>query len=130
MVAPLASFAVSAAMGLAKGVIDQVGSSGQPKSLDAKTLDAKTLDSKLLDPKAKKAADDFETMFLEQMVDRLFSTAGEGGPLGEAGPGAGVYKSMLAKEYAGMIAKSGGVGLSDHVYGEILKLQEGGGRVG
>ncbi len=120
MVAPLASFAVSAAMGLAKGVIDQVGSSGQPKSHDSKPLD----------PKAKKAADDFETMFLEQMVDRLFSTAGEGGPLGEAGPGAGVYKSMLAKEYAGMIAKSGGVGLSDQVYGEILKLQEGGGRVG
>ena len=46
------------------------------------------------------------------------------GPLGDNGMGGGVYRSMLAKEYAGTIAKSGGVGIADQVYREILKMQE------
>jgi Rod binding domain-containing protein len=33
---------------------------------------------------------------------------------------------MLVKEYAGSIAKSGGVGIADQIYREIIKLQEGG----
>ena len=73
--------------------------------------------------KALKTAQDFETMFLEQTLDRVFASSGEG-PLGDNGTGGGVYRSMLAKEYAGSIAKSGGVGIADQVYREILKMQE------
>ncbi|HYF55239.1 MAG TPA: rod-binding protein [Salinarimonas sp.] len=122
MVAPLANLAIKGALSLA-GAIGR--DAGPTKALDR--LDAK------LDPKAEKArktADDFETMFLEQMLDRMVASAGEDGPLGENGTGGGVYRSMLVKEYAGSIGKAGGVGLSSQIYGEILKLQEGGAHVG
>ena len=74
--------------------------------------------------KAKKTAQEFETMFLEQTLERVFASSGTEGPLGDNGTGGAVYRSMLVKEYAGNIARSGGVGIADQVYGEILKLQE------
>ena len=102
MPAPLAPFLVSAAAGLAKSALG-----GAP------------------DPKAKKTAEDFEAMFLEQSLDRMFSSIGEDGPMGENGTGGPIYRSMLVKEYAGNIVKSGGVGIAAQVYQEILRLQEG-----
>ena len=80
-----------------------------------------------LDPSAKKAlktAQDFEAMFLEQTLDRVFSSSGTEGPLGDNGTGGAVYRSMLVKEYAGSIVKSGGVGIASQIYNEMLKLQE------
>jgi Rod binding domain-containing protein len=74
--------------------------------------------------KARKTAQDFESMFLEQTFERLFATGGPDGPLGDNGAGGEVYRSMLVKEYAGNVAKSGGVGIADQVYREILKMQE------
>ena len=117
MPAPLAGFAVSAALGLAGGLAERLAGAAEPPRESR-------------DPKALKAAGEFEAMFLEQMLERVFASGGQGGPMAEAGPGAGIYQSMMVKEYAGMIARSGGVGLSDQIYGEILKLQEGGSHVG
>lgn len=74
--------------------------------------------------KARETAREFEAMMLEEMLGRVFESVGDVGFFGEAGPGAGMYRSMLVKEYSGMIAKSGGVGFADQVYAEILKLQE------
>ena len=74
--------------------------------------------------KARKTAQEFETMFLEHTLDRLFQSEAAEGPLGDNGTGGEVYRSMLAKEYAGSIAKRGGVGIADQVYREILKMQE------
>lgn len=70
-------------------------------------------------------ADDFETMFLEQMLNRVFAAGGEEGMLAEAGPGAEAYRSMMVSEYAKLVTKSGGIGLSDQIYRELLKMQEG-----
>ena len=75
--------------------------------------------------KAKKTAQDFETMFLEQTLERVFASSGTEGPLGDNGTGGAVYRSMLVKEYAGGIAKPGGVGIASQIYRELLKLQEG-----
>ena len=75
--------------------------------------------------KAKKTAEDFETMFLEQTLERVFASSGTEGPLGDNGTGGAVYRSMLVKEYAGGIAKAGGVGIASQIYRELLKLQEG-----
>ena len=76
--------------------------------------------------KARQTAQEFETMFLEHTLDRMFQSDGAEGPLGDNGMGGDVYRSMLTKEYAGTIAKSGGVGIADQIYREIIKLQEGG----
>ena len=73
--------------------------------------------------KAWKTATEFEAMFLESSLDRLTQSEGTDGPLGENGTGGGVYRSMLTKEYAGQIVKSGGVGIADSIFREIIKLQ-------
>jgi flagellar protein FlgJ len=74
--------------------------------------------------KAKKTAQEFETMFLEQTLERVFASSGTEGPLGDNGTGGAVYRSMLVKEYAGGIVKSGGVGIASQIHRELLKLQE------
>ena len=33
---------------------------------------------------------------------------------------------MLTKEYAGQMVKSGGIGIADQVYREMIKMQEAG----
>ena len=78
-----------------------------------------------LDPaKAKKQADDFETMFLEQMTDRLTASEGTEGPLGENGTGGGIWRSQLSQQYAKQIQKAGGIGLSNQIMRDLLSLQE------
>ena len=77
------------------------------------------------DTKARKTAQDYETMFLEQSLERMFATTGGEGPLGDNGTGGEVYRSMLVKEYAGNVVKSGGIGIADQVFREIMRLQEG-----
>lgn len=84
--------------------------------------------SNALDPakaKAKKQADDFETMFLEQVTQQLAAApSGSEGPLGENGIGGDVYKSQLTQEYAKQIQKAGGIGLSDSILRDLLRVQE------
>ncbi len=110
MVAPFAPVLASAGLGLARETLGTV----------AKALDGKAAG----EVKARKTATEFETMFLEQTLERMFTSLGEEGPLGANGTGGDVYRSMLVKEYAGTIVKSGGVGLGDQVYREIMRLQE------
>jgi flagellar protein FlgJ len=109
MVAPLAMLGLSIAGKIAGGVSDAIANAAKSKPTDA----------------TRKTADDFETMFLEQSLDRLTEAGGEDGPLGSNGTGGGIYRSMLSKEYAKSITKSGGLGIADQVYSQMLKLQEG-----
>jgi peptidoglycan hydrolase FlgJ len=73
--------------------------------------------------KARAAAVDFESVFLQSMIGEMMSGLGKEGPLGE-GEAGGAWRSMLVQQYAGAISKSGGIGLSDSVYRDILALQE------
>jgi Rod binding domain-containing protein len=110
MAAPLAGLAAGAAGKLAAGTADHVAGALASKNPT--------------EAKARKTAQDFESMFLEQTLERLFASGGPEGPLGDNGMGGEVYRSMLVKEYAGSMVKSGGVGIADQVYREILKMQE------
>ena len=114
MVAPLAMLGLSLAANVVEGVAGAISNASKPKPED----------------RTRKTADDFETMFLEQSLERLTEGAGAEGPLGENGPGGSVYKSMLSKEYAKSIVKSGGLGISDQVYSQMLKMQEAAGGPG
>ena len=117
---PLATFATAAAVGVGKAIAGSLLSDVSGASEAAKAKAASQA-------KAKKAANEFESMFLEQSLDRLTQSEGTEGPLGENGTGGSVWRSMLTKEYAGQIVKSGGVGISDQVYREMMKMQEAGG---
>lgn len=112
MVAPLALMGLSAAADMLGNVVDAATSS-------AKAGGASGTD------KMRKTAKEFESVFLEQTFERLAAGSQGDGPLGDSGAGGGVYRSMLVKEYAGEVVKSGGVGIADAVYKQMLKLQEG-----
>lgn len=111
MVAPLAIAGLSTAADIVGNVLD----SANATSAAAAGRKAKT----------KQTAQDFEKVFLEQSFDRIAQGGGEDGPLGASGTGGDVYRSMLVKEYAGEVVKSGGVGIADAVYKQMLQIQEG-----
>jgi flagellar protein FlgJ len=73
--------------------------------------------------KARATAEDFESVFLQTMFGEMMTGTGKEGPLGE-GEAGGAWRGMLVHEYAGAVAKSGGVGIADSVYREILAMQE------
>lgn len=72
--------------------------------------------------KARSTAENFEALFLNSMLQPMFSGVGDG-PFG-GGPAAGVWRSFLTDEYAKTFAKNGGVGIADHVYKSLLELQQ------
>jgi Rod binding domain-containing protein len=73
---------------------------------------------------AREAAIDFESVFLSTMFQQMFSGLKTEAPFG-GGYGEEVFRDMLAEEYAKDVSRNGGIGLADHVYREILALQEG-----
>ncbi len=73
--------------------------------------------------KARAAAEAFESFFLAQVLQHLYAGIATDGPFG-GGKSEAVYRSMLNNHYAKAITESGGVGIADAVYREILRLQE------
>ncbi|NVO15109.1 MAG: flagellar assembly peptidoglycan hydrolase FlgJ [Rhodoplanes sp.] len=73
--------------------------------------------------KARAQAQDFEAMFLNTMMQSMFTGIGSEGPMGNS-PSTGVWRSFMIDEYAKSFAKAGGVGLANQVYGTLLGQQE------
>ena len=72
---------------------------------------------------ARATAEEFEAVFVAQMLNHMFAGIDTGGPFG-GGHAEQAFRSMLVNEYAGDLSRSGGLGLADHVYRQILALQE------
>ena len=72
--------------------------------------------------KAKSAAGEFESMFLNSMFEQMNTKVDGEGPFGGSGA-LKVWRSFLTNQYAQMYAKSGGIGIAQHVYDELLKMQ-------
>ena len=72
--------------------------------------------------KAKGAAQDFESVFLNSMFSQMTSGIKGDGPFGDT-PGTGVWRSMLTDEYSKSFAKAGGVGISNDVYRTLIMQQ-------
>lgn len=122
MVAPLAMMGLSLAADMVGGLLGG-GSASAGASATGAAGDLSAGKAKI-----KKTAKDFESVFLEQTLDRLTQNTGEDGPLGAGGTGGSVYRSMLVKEYAGQVVKAGGIGVADAVYRQMLQIQEGASR--
>ncbi|MFP4126407.1 MAG: hypothetical protein ACLFU0_07145 [Alphaproteobacteria bacterium] len=71
--------------------------------------------------RAQAVANDFEAVFLQQMLSAMREGLSEDSPLG--GPDS-EFGSLLASEQAKLISRAGGIGVADHIMGELLKLQE------
>ena len=74
--------------------------------------------------KANDAAEEFEAFFMTQVMESMFAGIETDGPLG-GGFGEGVFRSLLLQEFGKEMAARGGVGISDAVQKEILRIQEG-----
>ncbi len=71
-----------------------------------------------------KAAQDFESVFLGQMVEQMYTGLDAKGPFG-GGFAEKTYRSLLDQEIGRQMSASGGVGIADAVYAEMVKLQGG-----
>lgn len=69
------------------------------------------------------AAQEFEAVFLSQMLQHMFAGV-DMSPMAKDGASKDIYQSMLVDEYARLISRAGGIGLADQVRQEMLKLQE------
>lgn len=95
---------------------------GQADKTSAATA-ARKADGSPSQSAAREAAEDFEAMFLAQMLRPIFEGVETDAMFG-GGPGEKAYKQLLVDEYGKAIARAGGVGIADSVQTEILKLQE------
>lgn len=73
---------------------------------------------------AWRTAHDFESFFLSRSLDDMFSGVKTDGPMG-GGQGETMFRALLNEEYGRVIAGTGGIGIADAVFREIIKLQEG-----
>ena len=74
--------------------------------------------------KAIEAAEEFEAFFMTQVMESMFAGIKTDGSFG-GGFGEGVFRSLLLQEFGKEMAARGGVGISDAVQKEILRIQEG-----
>ena len=72
--------------------------------------------------KTKAAAENFESMFLGNMFQQMFTGVDGDGPFGGSGA-LKVWRSFAIDQYAKNFAKSGGIGLAPKVYDALLKHQ-------
>ena len=71
---------------------------------------------------ARHVAQQFERMFISEMLGPMFQGIETDGPFG-GGNAEATFRPMLLDQYADSIAKQGGVGIADKVMKEILKMQ-------
>lgn len=71
---------------------------------------------------AQHVAQQFERMFISEMLQPMFAGVSTEAPFG-GGNAEDVFRPMLLDQYAGAISKGKGIGIADKVMKEILKLQ-------
>jgi peptidoglycan hydrolase FlgJ len=72
--------------------------------------------------KAKSTAQDFESVFLNNMFQQMFTGLDGEGPFGGSGA-TGVWRSFLTDEYSKSFAKAGGIGITNEVYRSLIAHQ-------
>lgn len=73
--------------------------------------------------KLRQVAQEFESIFIFQMLDTMYAGLATDGPFG-GGPGEKMFRSLMHEEIAKSISAQGGFGIGDAVYRELLQLQE------
>jgi Rod binding domain-containing protein len=73
--------------------------------------------------RAREGAEEFEALFLAQMIEHMFEGIETDGLFG-GGHSEEMFRSMLFQEFGKALSRAGGVGIADAVQREILKTQE------
>jgi flagellar protein FlgJ len=86
--------------------------------LNSLTTHVQKADARLeASPEQRKAAQDFEAIFLRQLMKGLEKGSGFGQ---SEGSGSQIYRSMMVDTFADSAAQGGGIGLSDLVLQALL----------
>lgn len=72
---------------------------------------------------ARKVAQEFEAVFIGQMLQPLFKNLDAEEPFG-GGSSEDMWRSLQVDEYGKAMTKAGGIGLTDAILREIIKMQE------
>jgi peptidoglycan hydrolase FlgJ len=72
---------------------------------------------------ARRAAQEFEALFLAEMLSPVFESVDTDGLFG-GGEGEKIFRSLMVQEYGKAVASAGGVGIAAAVQSEILRMQE------
>ena len=73
--------------------------------------------------KVEQAAQEFEAVFIAEMMKPMFEGLSTEAPFG-GGKGEEVFRGMLLQEYGKIIAQTGSVGIADQVRDEMIRMQE------
>lgn len=73
--------------------------------------------------KAREVAENFEAVFIGQMLQPMFASINPEPPFG-GGHSEKIWQSMMVDEIGKSMAKSGGIGIADSIQREILRMQE------
>ena len=74
--------------------------------------------------RARAQATEFEQVFLSTMLNQMFAGLETSGPF-HGGQAEETWRGMLVDGYAREISRSGGIGVADSVYTQLLQVQEG-----
>lgn len=74
-------------------------------------------------PAMQKAAEQFESVFLSQMLAPMFKDTQDGGTFG-GGQAEATFKSLLVEQYGNKIAARHATGIAEAVLREMIKIQE------
>ena len=88
---------------------------------NARTVQAPSMTGNVV--AAKKAAQQFESVFVSQFLGSMFADIPTDGPFG-GGEGEQMFRSLMLDEYGKEMEKQGGFGLSGPITSHLLKLQE------
>jgi Rod binding domain-containing protein len=72
---------------------------------------------------ARKTGQEFEEMFIAQMLQPMFDALPTDGMFG-GGAGERLFRSFQVNEYAKAITRTGGIGIADAVTRHLITLQE------
>lgn len=73
--------------------------------------------------KFDETAQEFEAMFVTEMMKPMFEGIETDGPFG-GGKGEEIFRGLLNAEYGKLIAETGSIGMKDTIKAELIKMQE------
>lgn len=95
-----------------------------PARLPTMVVGAPTVTQDAKEAQMRAAAEDFEAVFLTEMLS--YTGLGETRETFGGGVGEEAFSGMLASEQAQLLVERGGIGLAEHIF-EALKARESGG---
>lgn len=71
-----------------------------------------------------RVAQDFEAVFVSEMMKPMFDGIKADGPFG-GGRGEEIFRGMMIDEYGKSLASTGGIGIAEQVKKELIRMQTG-----